>query len=94
MTTFRRSLNVNIKSTLGKMRININVKEIQRDTKCTQKKYSHVESRQKFGANDSLSEYLTQGSIPLMNSISQIRQLNFDQHFFRTENCLLARSVF
>ena len=51
METFRRSLNVNIKSIMGKMRININVEEIQRDTIYTKKKYSHVESRNKFGAN-------------------------------------------
>ena len=29
-----------------------------------------------------------------MNNISKIRQSNFDLHFFRTENCLSARSVF
>ena len=36
---------------MGKMRMNINVEEIQRDTIYTKKKYSHLESRNKFGAN-------------------------------------------
>ena len=90
----RRRFDVRLASIMSEMRKNINVKEFLRDIrKKIEKLHSHAESSKGFGANSVFLSF-NSGFNSLMNKILKIKESNFDLHFFRTENCLLTKSVF